>query len=112
MQSLRASCETDWVERYPAHAVAKWLGHSPRIAQAHYLVTTDAHFKSVIGSAEGAGEGGAQSGAVAAHKAAQQAFATKSNESQDESETEVIPVHYAVSPAVQGNRGNSLVGPV
>ena len=22
MQNLRASCETDWVERYPAHAVA------------------------------------------------------------------------------------------
>ena len=34
-QNLRASCETDWVERYPAHAVAKWLGHSPKVAAEH-----------------------------------------------------------------------------
>jgi integrase len=111
-QNLRASCETDWATQHPAHAVAKWLGHSPRIAQAHYLVTTDAHFKSVIEAAEGSEAGGAQSGAVRAQKAAQQASAMNRNESQDESETEVIPVQYAVSPAVEGNRGHSLVGPV
>ena len=31
-QNLRASCATDWVERYPSHVVAKWLGHSPKVA--------------------------------------------------------------------------------
>jgi hypothetical protein len=31
-QQLRASCETDWFERFPAHAVAGWLGHFPLIA--------------------------------------------------------------------------------
>jgi hypothetical protein len=30
LQNLRASCETDWVEKYPAHVVAPWLGHSPK----------------------------------------------------------------------------------
>ncbi len=47
-QALRASVETDWVQRYPAHVVAKWLGHSPRIAQAHYLITTEADFRAAI----------------------------------------------------------------
>jgi integrase len=36
-QNLRASCATDWVEKYPNHVVAKWLGHSPMIAATHYL---------------------------------------------------------------------------
>ncbi len=48
-QALRASCETDWVQRFPAHVVAKWLGHSPRIAQAHYLITTEADFRAASG---------------------------------------------------------------
>ena len=37
LQNLRASCATDWVEKYPTHVVAKWLGHSPNVAAAHYL---------------------------------------------------------------------------
>jgi hypothetical protein len=32
LQNLRASCETDWVKKYPSHVVAKWLGHSPKVA--------------------------------------------------------------------------------
>lgn len=39
LQNLRASCATDWVEKYPNHVVAKWLGHSPMIAATHYLQT-------------------------------------------------------------------------
>lgn len=111
-QNLRASCETDWATRGPAHAVAKWLGHSPRIAQAHYLITTDAHFRAVIDGTYEAGERGAESGALVAHAAAQQASATIRNGSQDESEIEVIPVKYAISPVVEENLRNSLVGPV
>lgn len=42
--NLRASCACDWVERFPAHVVAGWLGHSPLIAARHYLQTRDAHF--------------------------------------------------------------------
>jgi len=40
-QNLRASCATDWVQRYPSHVVAKWLGHSPKVAAQHYLMSRD-----------------------------------------------------------------------
>ena len=51
-QNLRASCETDWVERYPAHAVAKWLGHSPKVAAEHYLMSREHHFGDVVGGCD------------------------------------------------------------
>jgi len=60
-QNLRASGETDWAQTYPAHVCAKWLGHSPRIAQGHYLMALDHHFRDVI---EGPTKRGAESGAV------------------------------------------------
>ena len=47
--NMRASCATDWVERFPAHVVAGWLGHSPLIAARHYLQTRDAHFDMATG---------------------------------------------------------------
>lgn len=48
LQNLRASCATDWVERYPSHVVAKWLGHSPKVAAQHHLVSRDHHFEDVV----------------------------------------------------------------
>ena len=48
MQNLRASCETDWVERFPSHVVAKWLGNSPKAAAQHYLMSREHHFESVV----------------------------------------------------------------
>ncbi len=48
-QNLRASCATDWVQRYPGHAVAKWMGHSPPIAAQHYLQDRDADFDAAAG---------------------------------------------------------------
>ncbi|MBC7834528.1 MAG: tyrosine-type recombinase/integrase [Phycisphaerales bacterium] len=53
-QNMRASCETDWVERFPAHTAAKWLGHSPLIAAQHYLHTRDTHFDLAAGIGEAA----------------------------------------------------------
>jgi integrase len=53
--NLRASCATDWVETFPNHVVAGWLGHSPMIAATHYLQTRDAHFDLAAGLREGAG---------------------------------------------------------
>jgi integrase len=50
--NLRASCACDWVERFPAHVVAGWLGHSPLIAARHYLQTRDAHFDLAAGIGE------------------------------------------------------------
>jgi hypothetical protein len=46
--NLRASCATDWVEKYPNHVVAKWLGHSPMITGTHYLQTCERHFEDVV----------------------------------------------------------------
>uniref|UniRef100_A0A7C2NT85 Site-specific integrase n=1 Tax=Schlesneria paludicola TaxID=360056 RepID=A0A7C2NT85_9PLAN len=42
--NLRSSCETDLVHRFPAHVTAAWLGHTPEIAQQHYLQVLPAHF--------------------------------------------------------------------
>ncbi|MCC6951881.1 MAG: site-specific integrase [Phycisphaerales bacterium] len=50
---MRASCATDWVERFPAHVVAGWLGHSPLIAARHYLQTRNAHFDLAAGVGAG-----------------------------------------------------------
>ncbi len=47
-QNLRASCETDLVKRRPAHVAAAWLGHTPRIAQQHYLQVTEADFAEAV----------------------------------------------------------------
>lgn len=52
--NMRASCATDWVERFPAHVVAGWLGHSPMIAAQHYLQTRDAHFDLAAGVGQAA----------------------------------------------------------
>ncbi len=73
--NLRASCACDWVERFPAHVVAGWLGHSPLIAARHYLQTRDAHFDMATGAVPagaetGPDESGAKSGARAAQNAA------------------------------------------
>ncbi len=65
--NMRASCATDWVERFPAHVVAGWLGHSPLIAAQHYLQTRDAHFDLAAGGDQSV----AQSGAQVARKASQ-----------------------------------------
>jgi integrase len=71
-QNLRASCETDWVQAYPAHVAAKWLGHSPTIAAQHYLQVRDANFRDAIdGAAAGRSQSGAECGARAAHFQAQ-----------------------------------------
>jgi integrase len=54
--NMRASCATDWAERFPAHVVAGWLGHSPMIAAQHYLQTRDAHFDLAAGVDSGDGD--------------------------------------------------------
>ncbi len=59
LQNLRASCETDLGERYPSHVVvAKWLGHFPKVAAAHFRMSREHHFEDVIA---GGSKGGASS---------------------------------------------------
>ncbi len=46
--NMRASRETELVERYPVQVVTAWLGNSPKVAMKHYLMTTDSHFASAV----------------------------------------------------------------
>ncbi len=69
-QNLRSSCETDWVELYPAHEVAAWMGHSPTVAARHYLQRRDHHFRDVVANGLG---GDAPDDARGAQNRAQQA---------------------------------------
>jgi len=71
LQNLRASCATDWVEKYPAHVVAKWLGHSPKVAATHYLQAREHHFEDVVAGGGADQSGGADSGALKAQITAQ-----------------------------------------
>lgn len=48
LQTLWVSCATDWVECYPSHVVAKWLGHSPKVAAEHCLMSRDHHFEDIV----------------------------------------------------------------
>lgn len=94
-QNLRASCATDWTERYPAHVVAKWLGHSPMIAAQHYLQARDHHFADVVGAAP---QSGAKTGALGAQKQAQQQTAdvrTTTNEKSEAATTSVVTAAFS-----------------
>ena len=45
IQNLRASCETEWLDRgTPAHVVAKWIGHSVKVQNDNYAQVDDHHF--------------------------------------------------------------------
>lgn len=67
--NMRATRETELAELFPIHVVCDWIGNSARVAQAHYLQVTDAHFARAIGEA--------------AQKAAHQVHAKTRNQSHD-----------------------------
>ena len=99
-QNLRASCETDWVQNYPLHVCAKWLGHSPAIAAQHYVMVRDHHFADAIrGGSEVTVSRGAKCGALVVQTAAQQAPATDTQRIARREKTSVIPEGNSVSPA-------------
>lgn len=45
--ALRASCETELVERVPVQTAAAWLDNSPKVALKHYLRVLPEHFDRV-----------------------------------------------------------------
>jgi integrase len=51
-QNLRASRATELADIFPSHVCAAWLGHTERVADAHYRTVTDDHFKRAIGAAQ------------------------------------------------------------
>ena len=79
------------MERYPAHTVAKWLGHSPKVAAEHYLMSREHHFEDVVNGCEletnrsGKGQGSppecdAKCASIATRNATPQASASGSTE--------------------------------
>jgi len=76
--NLRASCETELVEKYPLHVVSAWLGHSAIIANKHYLQIRDEHFRQAAGH-----------GAVTVQNALQHSSVVKCNESQEKGKNPV-----------------------
>ena len=79
-QNLRASCATDWVEKYPNHVVAKWLGHSPMIAATHYLQARERHVEDVVA---GGGQGTPDRAKKSVHICVQSKAATTSSDSHE-----------------------------
>ena len=48
MQNLRSSRQTELEETFPSHVVCKWMGNSIKVAQKHYLQTTESHFSKAV----------------------------------------------------------------
>jgi hypothetical protein len=92
-QNLRASCATDWVEKYPNHVVAKWLGHSPWIAATHYLQARERHFEDVVA---GGGQGTPDRSKKSVHIRVQSKAAAARNESHE-------PEHSPGKPTIVRN---------
>ncbi len=47
-QNLRSTRETELTETFPVHVACKWLGNSPKVANRHYLQTTEEHFAQAV----------------------------------------------------------------
>jgi integrase len=41
--NLRATRQTELTDQFPAHVVNKWIGNTEKVANKHYLQTTDEH---------------------------------------------------------------------
>ena len=48
--NLRSTRRTELQEIFPDHVVNKWLGHSGKVAEKHYLQVTDEHWGKAIES--------------------------------------------------------------
>ena len=105
--NLRASLETDWEEKHPAHECAAWMGHSPAIAAAHSLQARNHHFESVVNAGR---KTSAESSARTAQNRAQQASATKCQELQNGIETDESSGVITVLPNKTGTLHKRIVG--
>jgi integrase len=46
--NLRSTRQTELAENFPSHVVCAWIGNTERVAENHYLQTTDAHFAKAV----------------------------------------------------------------
>ena len=82
-QNLRASCETELVDKFPIHVVTQWLGNTPAVANKHYLQVTDAHFAQAVDKT-----GGATGGAIAAEVVQQSVLSASDTDCQELTEAQ------------------------
>ena len=61
--NLRSSRQTELCEGNPDHVVATWLGNSVAVARAHYMQTTEEHYRKGAGLPPRADDGAAKKGA-------------------------------------------------
>jgi integrase len=78
--NLRSSLETEFLESFPVHVVALWMGHDAKVSLKHYAQTTDDHFDRAAS--------GARSGAPEAQNPAQQTTARNRGEWNESPENE------------------------
>ena len=84
--NLRASRETELVEKYPVQVVTSWLGNTPSVAMRHYLMTTEEHFEAAVKGDQTKVEVATdQAKEKAAQKAAQSAHAGHRGDSHEQS---------------------------
>ena len=75
-QNLRATRATELERKFPSHVVTGWCGHTERIAEQHYWMTTEDDFRRAAEQAGGANVvqqvaedgGNASQGKTTAHK--------------------------------------------
>src|SRR4029453_11508119 len=72
--NLRASRQTELLDRFPVKAVCTWLGNSQPVALEHYAQVTAEHFRTAI-TQPTAGKGEAETEAAAKQNPKQQASA-------------------------------------
>ena len=83
--AMRASCETDLLEKHPLQAVARWMGHSPKVAVANYLRVRDEHFdQATNGGRRNLAQNPAHSSHVQSHQGSSRNQETPENPRIDE----------------------------
>ena len=88
------------MEKYPSHVVAKWLGHSPKVAAQHYLMSREHHFEDVVrGSSPGPAPAAAVSPEATDDRGAECCARVVQNASQHASAPDRTEPHETTEPA-------------
>jgi len=107
--NLRASRQTELEERFPSHVVCGWMGNSESVARAHYLQTTEDHFREgaiAIAKSEPIAETTDGTSEKAAQKAAQIVSEMEGNGGKPEIRIAKNPGNIAISGVRTGADGN------
>lgn len=107
-QNLRASAETDFVDRFPQHEVAAWLGHSPTVARIHYLQHRDVNFTAATGLGERADDTPSAASIAAAPRIADRIADCIAPASQNASQQGAAPKSVRSRPVPQTQTAREL----